>query len=131
MAESRADSSVSTDPVRPSRAGRIFKTLVPLRWAGFTSGTHTVVARPIVQIKPSVSPALAKRAQGEEVVDVKVQVLANGHVSRADVVSAPQDSLLSEPARVAARQWVFEPARVADRPVASSVIIHFRFNESR
>jgi TonB family protein len=117
--------------VRPSRAGRILKTLVPLRWSGFTSGTHTVAARPIVQIKPSISPALAKGAHADEAVDVKVQVLANGEVSRADVVSAPQNSLLSEPARVAARQWIFEPARVHDRPVASSVILHFRFNESR
>jgi TonB family protein len=130
-AENRADSSVSTDPVRPSRAGRILKTLVPLRWAGFKSGTHRVAARPIVQIKPSISPALAKGAHAEEAVDVKVQVRANGQVSRADVVSAPENSLLSEPARLAARQWVFEPARVADRPVDSSVIIHFRLHESR
>jgi TonB family protein len=64
-------------------------------------------------------------------VDVKVQVLANGHVSRADLVAAPDNSVLAEPARVAARQWVFEPARVADHPVASSVIIHFRLHEIR
>jgi hypothetical protein len=38
--------------------------------------------------------------------------------------------VLSEPARAAARQWIFEPARVADQPVVSSVIIHFRFRAS-
>jgi TonB family protein len=130
-AESRIDSSVSTDPVRPSRAGRILKTLVPLRWTGFTSGTHTTSARAITQVKPSIPPALAKRAHSEEVVDVKVQVLADGHVSRAEVTNAPQNSLLAEPARVAAEQWVFEPARVANRPVASSVVIHFRFRENQ
>jgi len=65
-----------------------------------------------------------------ENVDIKVLVEEDGHVARADIVHASGNGVLAEPARAAALEWKFQPARAAGQRVASSLILHFRFNIS-
>jgi outer membrane biosynthesis protein TonB len=64
-------------------------------------------------------------AAGAGVVDVKVFIDEWGSVSRAQVPTKGSD--LATVALNAARQWQFTPARKHDKPVASEMVLHFRF----
>jgi TonB family protein len=121
------ESEVSIEPA-PSLKQRLAK-VNPLKWSGHARSQEHA-AQPIHQVKPQISPQLARKAWGVENVDVKVLVEEDGHVIHADVVHASGDGLLAEPARLAALGWKFQPARAAGRRVSSSLILHFRFNIS-
>jgi outer membrane biosynthesis protein TonB len=58
-------------------------------------------------------------------VDVKVFIDESGNVSRAQVLT--KGSELASVSLSAARQWQFTPARKHDKPVASEMVLHFRF----
>ena len=62
---------------------------------------------------------------GARVVDVKVFVDESGRVTRAQVLTKGSD--MASAALNAARQWEFTPARKHDKPVASEMVLHFRF----
>jgi hypothetical protein len=58
-------------------------------------------------------------------VDVKVFIDEAGEVTRAQMLTKGGDP--SGAALSAARQWRFTPARKHDKPVASEMVLHFRF----
>jgi protein TonB len=122
------ESEVSIDPAGPSLKQRLAK-VNPLKWTGHERSQQHA-AQPIHQVRPQISPQLARKAWGVENVDVKVLVEEDGRVTHADVVHASGNGLLAEPARLAALGWKFQPARAAGRRVSSSLILHFRFNIS-
>jgi TonB family protein len=122
------ESEVSIDPAGPSLKQRLAK-VNPLKWTGHARSQQHA-AQPIHQVRPQISPQLARKAWGVENVDVKVLIEEDGHVTRAEVVHASGGGLLAEPAREAALGWTFQPARSDGRRVASSLILHFRFNIS-
>jgi protein TonB len=122
------ESEVSVGPAGPSLKQRL-SWVNPMKWTGHERPQQHA-AQPIHQVRPQISPQLARRAWGVENVDVKVKVEEDGHVTRADIVHISGAGLLAEPARVAALGWKFQPARESGRRVASSLILHFRFNIS-
>lgn len=75
---------------------------------------------PIRRVAP-MKPALAEA----RLVDVKVYIDNSGAVSKAQVIGKGGD--LAAAALNAARQWQFKPARKQDKPVASEMVLHFRF----
>ena len=77
-------------------------------------------AAPIRKVLP---PKPAGEAAGE--IDVKVSIDDAGNVTRAQAVTKNKE--LAPAALAAARQWRFTPARKHDKPVASEMLLHFRF----
>jgi TonB family protein len=122
------ESEVSIEPASHSLKQRLAK-VNPLKWSGHARSQEHA-AQPIHQVKPQISPQLARKAWGVENVDIKVLVEEDGRVAHAEVVHASGDGFLAEPARLAALGWKFQPARAAGRRVSSSLILHFRFNIS-
>ena len=58
-------------------------------------------------------------------MDVKVYIDESGNVSRAQLLTKKNE--LAGASLGAARQWQFTPARRHDKPVASEMVLHFRF----
>lgn len=58
-------------------------------------------------------------------VDVKVFIDEEGNVTHTQVLTKGTD--LATASADAARQWRFTPARKHDKPVASEMVLHFRF----
>jgi len=81
-----------------------------------------VPATPIRKVAPA-KPAGAEARP----VDVKVFIDDSGSVTRAQVLTKGTD--LAAAALSAAREWQFTPARKHDKPVASEMVLHFRFGE--
>jgi protein TonB len=79
----------------------------------------------IVQVKPAY-PDIARRAEVEGTVYVKVLVDKEGKVKKAVPVDGPE--IFFEEAIKASMQWVFKPAIQHDQPVSVWVVIPFRFN---
>jgi len=76
---------------------------------------------PIQQVRPPYPPNVV----GDGVVLVEVLVTPQGGVGRARVIGAGTGF---DPAALdAARQWVFRPARRADRPVPACAYLIFGF----
>jgi len=75
--------------------------------------------RKVAPLRPSDAGAEARP------VDVKVFIDESGNVSRAQVLT--KGSELASVSLSAARQWQFTPARKHDKPVASEMVLHFRF----
>lgn len=73
---------------------------------------------PVRQV-PAVGPP------GAGAVDVKVFINESGNVTRAQVLT--KDTNLAAASLEAARRWQFTPARKRDKPVASEMVLHFRF----
>jgi len=59
-------------------------------------------------------------------VDLRASVDATGHVTRVELL-APLDEELVTFASYAANDWHFAPAKLKEKPVASEVILHFKF----
>jgi len=70
-----------------------------------------------------VSPTMPSGSEGS--VDVKVYIDESGNVSRAQLLTKKNE--LAGVSLGAARQWHFTPARKHDKPVASEMVLHFRF----
>ena len=87
-----------------------------------------VPARAVHQVSPSV-PGNIKVPEDTR-VSVKVALDETGRVKGTDLVSQNVDARLANAAMDAARRWRFEPARQNEKRVESSVILHFRFNQS-
>lgn len=83
-------------------------------------GTSEAPAAPIRKVLPAI-------AAGTDAgpVDVKVFIDDAGNVTRAQVLT--KGSSFAAAALSAARKWQFTPARKHDKPVASEMILHFRF----
>jgi iron complex outermembrane recepter protein len=80
----------------------------------------------VVQHVDALYPSSALAARKHATVLLRVTVDADGHVTNVEVVtSGGQD--LDEAATIAARQWVFEPAKRRGVPVASRISIPFHF----
>jgi len=72
-----------------------------------------------------VAPAVPADTGESGVVDVKVYVDESGSVSRAQLLTA--GSGFAEASLDAARRWRFSPAQKHEKPVASEVLLHFRY----
>jgi len=75
---------------------------------------------PTQQFAPANLPGMAART-----VNVKVYIDESGKVTRAQLLSKPDD--LAAQALHAALRWQFSPARKHGAPAPSAVVLHFRF----
>jgi hypothetical protein len=88
-----------------------------------------VAARPIHESLPSLPRAIRATVTSEVVVQIKIQVDESGRVVRmaplgsTGPASQPMVSISEE----AARQWRFAPAMRGNQPVASEVVLTFRY----
>ena len=79
----------------------------------------------VVQVDP-VYPNVARLAEVEGTVYIKVLVDKEGKVKKAVPVEGPE--IFYEEAIKASMKWVFKPALQRDKPVPVWVVIPFRFS---
>ena len=113
---------VSYEMPHPGLFRRAFHKLSNL--GGSDAADGTVAPVPVHQVVPPNPPD----ADEDGAVDVKVAIDEDGNVSRAQVLN--RSGYLAAVSLRAARQWQFTPARKHDRPVASEMILHFRFHST-
>jgi len=112
------EAEVSYDPPHP---GVFRRALHKIEGTEGESGAF-VPPSPTRKVAP-VKPADA--GFQTRLVDVKVLIDESGNVTRAQILTKGSD--LAAAALAAARQWQFTPARKHDKPVASEMVLHFRF----
>jgi TonB family protein len=120
----RAVSPPSPQPVRRARVDK-------------PAPTKTIAAKPappipIRQVAPSVPDGIRNRIYGEIPIDVIIQVGKTGRVERAEAARGGDGvrSYLAKQAVQAVKQWKFQPATVARKPVSVKWIVSFRFRNS-
>jgi hypothetical protein len=88
-----------------------------------------VAARPIHESLPSLPPAVRNTVTSEVEVQIKIQVDDSGRVVRVAPVgpAGPASGAIVRVSEEAARQWRFAPAMRGNQPVASEVVLTFRY----
>jgi TonB family protein len=88
-----------------------------------------VGARPTHESQPKLRPEVRATVTSEVEVRVKVNVDVSGRVVNVDLVgsTAPVSSALVKATREAAKQWRFAPATRGNQPMASEVVLVFRY----
>jgi protein TonB len=84
-----------------------------------------VPAKAVRQVQPKVT------TPQDTSVAVRVNIDSKGVVKDADLLTKGIDGHLGRSAVEAAKRWRFEPARADDRPVASDMVLRFRFEGTR
>jgi hypothetical protein len=123
-------SIVSVQPVQPGTFTRGLShvpILNLLHRSKYKAGEKFSPATPVRQVTPRLPADWQTHNGNPAPLDVKIWVDEDGHVTRAQPLSREPDSEVAELASNAALKWSFEPARLSDRPVASEMIMHFRF----
>jgi TonB family protein len=104
----------------------------PLQPASINNSTSTryVPAQPLKQVMPSAMNLTSSVLSGAADVDVEVRIDENGRVIEAQVVNNRSDNsgLLTSAALKAAKEWIFEPAKMHGKSVPSNHVIKFRFH---
>jgi TonB family protein len=97
--------------------------------AGPETAPNYVPARALKQPLPDTKLfAVPDIPEGAE-VDVQVRIDENGVVTEARVKNGTKDNdLLRSAALEAAKQWIFEPAKIGGKNVASEHMIAFQFH---
>ena len=114
------EATVSFEPVHGSALKRALHRISTLGEGETADGF--VPPAPIHKVSPAIPPGLG---QAEGSVDVKVYIDEEGNVSRAQLLTKKNE--LAGVSLGAARLWHFTPARKHDKPVASEMLLHFRF----
>jgi TonB family protein len=114
--------------IEPVRASGFKKTIgaIPRLLVGKNRDDAFVPAKAVRQVNPNL-PGSVKLPEDTR-VSVKVSLDETGQVTGTDLVTRDVDTRLANAAMDAARRWRFKPAREQRRPVASAVILHFRFS---
>ena len=123
-------SLVSLEPTQPgllSRGINHVPVLNLLQRRTYKAGEHFSPARPVREVKPRISSAWQMKSDTPSLVDVKVWIDKTGQVTKTELLSDDPEPDMAELASNAAYKWTFEPARLADHPVSSEMVLHFRF----
>jgi protein TonB len=94
-------------------------------WIPGVSKKEYVPPRVLRQVQPRVA------ASQDTQVSVRVAIDQKGVVREADLMTKGIDRNLGRSAVEAARRWRFEPARDGNGPVASNMVVKFRFGPTR
>jgi hypothetical protein len=114
------EATVSLEPAHGSALKRVFHKISTLGEG--EAADSFVPPAPVHRVSPAIPSGLG---QAEGSVDVKVYIDESGSVSRAQLLTKKNE--LAGLSLGAARQWRFTPARKHDKPVASEMVLHFRF----
>jgi len=109
----------SVEKPNASPLKRAFGWMIPNRRKDFVPAKAVKQVQPLTRVQQSTSVA------------VRVSIDQQGVVQEADVLTKDIDSGLANSVVEAAKRWRFEPARVDDRPVASNLVVRFRFGNDR
>jgi hypothetical protein len=123
--------STSVEPVVPSRERTGLSRLSPTRLIHRHENAEFIPPKDVIQVKPNVSPQLMRSIRGRVRADVRVGIDKNGKVISASTDPLAEFGSFAEAATVAARKWVFTPARKGASPVASEAILHFQLQNSQ
>lgn len=116
--------TVTCKPAPPSRFARIIGRIPLLRALhGNNRGKHFVPAAPLRQIKAVLPPGLNPGAL-DEPVELRVHIDKAGWVRHTKPLS---NSALALKFAADSNEWRFRPARVNDKPVASVMLLKFKF----
>jgi len=116
------------EPAKLSRLRRVIGKVPGLRkFEQYTAGGEGFVPPQALQqitfvLPPGASPLLMERKR----MNLKASVDQNGNVTRVELLSLPDEDLVTL-AAYAAKEWQFRPARRNNKAVASEIILHFRF----
>jgi periplasmic protein TonB len=89
----------------------------------------TVQATPIFRVVPRFPDALHSILTKQKTVQVRVFIDASGKPVNAEALPQPDSyKALDEAARAAVMQWKFQPAKIGNRSVASSLVLEFSFS---
>ncbi|MBC7925803.1 MAG: energy transducer TonB [Bryobacteraceae bacterium] len=75
------------------------------------------------QVRPKSPQALAAAVP----VRLRLSLSSHGEVERTELLTRKVEPLVAQLAMDAVQKWQFEPARLDDKPVASEVVVQFRF----
>lgn len=117
---------VGIESVPPGRMQRIVGRIPGVRSltrVRYNSGDQFRQPRLIRRTLPSLPDGVATDVP----IDIRLRVNERGRVANLRVIKAAERADLTRSASRAAREWVFEPARLNGRPVSSDVILHFTF----
>lgn len=89
-------------------------------------GNNYSAARPVRPLEPRVPESLARYVVGYVDVDVRLSLDKHGAVRNAEILSG-QGSELAGLAANSATSAMWEPAYEGDHPVASDIVVHYRF----
>ncbi len=115
------------EPSKPSAVRRVVGSIPGL---GFLKRRKPAVEaerytppKVVREIRPTSPEGLA------EEVGVRVRVLlsADGQIERTELLTRKVQPEVARAALEAAQRWRFEPARMDERPVASELVLQFRF----
>jgi hypothetical protein len=116
------------EPAKLSRLQRVMGKVPGLRkFERYTAGGEGFVPpqalHQITFVLPAgASPLLMERKR----MNLKASVDQNGNVTRVELLSLPDEELVTL-AAYAAKEWQFRPARRNNKAVASEIVLHFRF----
>jgi TonB family protein len=82
----------------------------------------------VVHQEVPVYPELARQAEAEGKVWVRVTIDENGRVIRATIENSTSIEALEHAAIEAAHKWLFRPAKQRDIPVKCQIVIPFEFS---
>ncbi len=118
-------SEVSLEPAEPGVIRRGLHHVPLLNHLGkhtYKSGEQFSPARPVHEFKPLITNQAV-----EAEVDVRIWIDETGQVTKSELLSGNAQPEIAHIASTAANKWTFQPARIADHPVSSEVVMHFRF----
>lgn len=111
--------SVSMETVPPGRVKKLF--------AKMTGRKRYIQARAVSRPLPKLPRSVAASIGADTPVDLRLKVDRDGRVRESRVITASHYPELARLTANTAEKWRFEPARIDGRPVASDVILHFRY----
>ncbi len=120
-------SEVSLEPTRAGAFSRGIRHIPGLNLLHAHKQDNYSPARPVREVKPRLPEELERNIADQPAVDLKVWIDNSGQVTKTEILSKHSAPEVAEIASNAARKWTFEPAQVADRPVSSEMVMHFRF----
>ncbi|MDQ6678542.1 MAG: energy transducer TonB [Acidobacteriota bacterium] len=127
-----AGAEISFQPLPRSRFRRAMRGIPLVSKSGH--GVYEdgfVPARPVTQ-PPLTVPAAISRGLSQPVdVDLRIRIAKSGRVTQGQVLPPGRKTEFDTLARNAASRWVFQPARMNDKAVASEMLVHFRFRPGR
>jgi hypothetical protein len=115
------------EPVKRNGLNRLIHGMPGFRRSDSSGGKGFVPPHALRDIQINVPPDASAPLVRKMRMDVKATVDESGRVTRIELLS-PKDEGLATLAGYGANQWKFAPAKLNDQPVASEIILHFRFD---
>jgi hypothetical protein len=119
--------ATSPDGLVSAETFRLMRTIPAVQGAPKTEQTPPKVTH---RVAPVISAGIRPKIRGKVGIDIRALVDTRGRVSNVTPLTKPKNSverILIRSAEQAARQWRFEPATKAGKPVTGSQTLHFVF----